>query len=40
MARLRDEGGVGIDELDTEALASLVADGLAVVRGAHAALPE
>jgi A/G-specific adenine glycosylase len=39
MARLRAEPAVAIDELDAEALASLVADGLAVVRGSRAALP-
>ena len=39
MARLRDNGRVAVAELDAEALASLVADGLAVVRGSGAALP-
>lgn len=40
MARLRgDKRSVAVDDLDAEALASLVADGLAVVRGAQAALP-
>jgi A/G-specific adenine glycosylase len=40
MARLRDGGdAVDVDELDAEALASLVADGLAVVDGSRAALP-
>ena len=39
MARLRAGTAVAIDELDAEALASLVADGLAVVRGQRAALP-
>jgi len=39
MARLRTGDAVAVDELDGEALASLVADGLAVVRGADAALP-
>jgi A/G-specific adenine glycosylase len=40
MDRLRNEGGVAIDELDAEALTSLVADGLAVVHADHAALPD
>ncbi|MGZ6975047.1 MAG: A/G-specific adenine glycosylase [Acidimicrobiia bacterium] len=39
MARLRDDTPVPVAELDAEALASLVADGLAVVRGARASLP-
>jgi A/G-specific adenine glycosylase len=39
MARLRDDGRAPVDELDAEALASLVADGLAVVDGADATLP-
>jgi A/G-specific adenine glycosylase len=39
MARLRDADAVPVHELDTEALASLVADGLAVVAGDRAALP-
>jgi A/G-specific adenine glycosylase len=39
MARLRAGAAVGIDELDADALASLVADGLAVVTAREAALP-
>ena len=39
MARLRGETRVSADELDAEALTSLVADGLAVVRGRVARLP-
>jgi A/G-specific adenine glycosylase len=39
MARLRGGTRVPVDELDGEALASLVTDGLAVVRRAHATLP-
>jgi A/G-specific adenine glycosylase len=39
MARLRDADAVSIDELDAEALTSLVADGLAVVTDDRAALP-
>ena len=39
MARLRDGARVPVAELDAEALASLVADGLAVVTGEHARLP-
>jgi A/G-specific adenine glycosylase len=39
MFRLRDEARVPVAELDGEALASLVADGLAVVAGASARLP-
>lgn len=39
MARLREGSSVPITELDAEALASLVADGLAVVRGTRATLP-
>jgi A/G-specific adenine glycosylase len=39
MARLRQGGAVPVQELDAEALASLVADGLAVVRGTSATLP-
>jgi len=39
MARLRAEPRVPIDELDGEALASLVADGLAVVARRAASLP-
>ncbi|MGZ6976321.1 MAG: A/G-specific adenine glycosylase, partial [Acidimicrobiia bacterium] len=39
MARLRDHENVAVDELDGEALASLVTDGLAVVHGTRAALP-
>jgi hypothetical protein len=39
MARLRGADAVSIDELDAEALASLVADGLAVVTDDRAALP-
>jgi hypothetical protein len=39
MARLREGSAVPVQELDAEALASLVADGLAVVRGARVTLP-
>lgn len=39
MARVRDGTRVPVEELDAEALSSLVADGLAVVRGAYARLP-
>jgi A/G-specific adenine glycosylase len=39
MARLRGADAVSIDELDAEALTSLVADGLAVVTDDRAALP-
>lgn len=39
MARLRTEAGVDQAELDTDALTSLVADGLAVVFGQTASLP-
>ncbi len=39
MARLRAEPRVALDELDGEALASLIADGLAVADGRAAALP-
>jgi A/G-specific adenine glycosylase len=39
MARLRAEAAVVVEELDTEALDSLVADGLAVVGGGRARLP-
>lgn len=39
MARVRDGARVPVAELDAEALASLVADGLAVVHRGHAALP-
>jgi A/G-specific adenine glycosylase len=39
MARLRDADAVPVNELDPEALASLVADGLAVVNDDCAALP-
>jgi A/G-specific adenine glycosylase len=39
MARLRASRTVAVGELDPEALASLVTDGLAVVRGTRAALP-
>jgi A/G-specific adenine glycosylase len=39
MARLRDGGTVKATELDETALASLVADGLAVVDGGRATLP-
>ena len=39
MARLRAESRVSIDELDGEALASLVSDGLAVVHRRAASLP-
>jgi A/G-specific adenine glycosylase len=39
MARLRDADAVPVDELDPEALASLVTDGLAVVTDDRAALP-
>lgn len=39
MARLRSEARVSTDELDGEALASLVADGLAVVHRRAASLP-
>jgi A/G-specific adenine glycosylase len=39
MARLRTEPGVALDELDGEALSSLVADGLAVVTDRTATLP-
>jgi hypothetical protein len=39
MARLRDDRAVPVDELDADALASLLADGLAVVRGSRAVLP-
>lgn len=39
MGRLRDDSRVPVVELDAEALASLVSDGLAVVRGSRAALP-
>jgi A/G-specific adenine glycosylase len=39
MARLRAEPSVPASELDAAALASLVADGLAVARGGHARLP-
>ena len=39
MARLRAEPAVGIGELDSEALASLVTDGLAVVLRSRASLP-
>lgn len=40
LARLRAESNVRTDELDPAALASLSSDGLAVVHGAHASLPE
>lgn len=40
MARLRAEPGVALDELDGDALASLVADGLAVVTDRTATLPD
>jgi A/G-specific adenine glycosylase len=39
MARLRASRAVSVADLDPEALASLVADGLAVVRGTRATLP-
>jgi hypothetical protein len=39
MARLRGGGAVASRSLDAEALASLVADGLAVVDGPTARLP-
>jgi len=39
MARLRAGGAVAVDDLDAEALESLVADGLAVVHGPRAELP-
>ena len=39
MARLRAAPAVPVTELDTEALASLVADGLAAVDASHARLP-
>ncbi len=39
MARLRTEPGVPIDELDVDALASLVLDGLAARNGTRACLP-
>jgi uncharacterized protein YlxP (DUF503 family) len=39
MARLRTEPSVAVAELDAEALASLVTDGLAVVDGDTARLP-
>ena len=39
MARLRAEPRVAVDELDGEALSSLVADGLAVITGSSATLP-
>jgi hypothetical protein len=39
MARLRVGARVPVGELDAEALASLVTDGLAVVHREHAALP-
>jgi hypothetical protein len=39
MARLRDADAVPVDELDPDALASLVTDGLAVVTDDRAALP-
>jgi A/G-specific adenine glycosylase len=39
MARLRAEPSVAVDDLDPEALRSLVADGLAVVTGGAAGLP-
>jgi adenine-specific DNA glycosylase len=39
MARLREGARVRVDELDADALASLVADGLAVVARGHATLP-
>jgi A/G-specific adenine glycosylase len=40
MARLRTEPLVACADLDTDALASLVADGLAIVAGATASLPD
>jgi hypothetical protein len=39
MARLRTEPSVAVAELDAEALASLVTDGLAAVDGDTARLP-
>jgi hypothetical protein len=39
MARLRAEPAVAIDQLDGEALASLVADGLAAATDRTATLP-
>ena len=39
MARLRTEDAVAVSELDTEALASLVTDGLATIANRRAQLP-